>query len=90
MLKKSLFVVAVAAVVALLSSGTYARDYVTPTTQTQTGNNSANVDWEFDGSTSERKAEAWNWPATSGGMTAGRWKARASASSAFSRACASG
>jgi hypothetical protein len=52
MLKKSLFVVAIA----LLSVGAYARDYVTPAGST--------VDWEFDGSNSERKAESWNWPAT--------------------------
>jgi len=52
MLKKSLFVVAIA----LLSVGAYARDYVTPAGST--------VDWEYDGANSERKAESWNWPAT--------------------------
>jgi hypothetical protein len=52
MLKKSVFVLAIA----LLSVGAYARDYVTPAGST--------VDWEFDGSNSERKAESWNWPAT--------------------------
>jgi hypothetical protein len=51
-MKKVLFVVAIA----LLSVGAYARDYVTPQGST--------VDWEYDGSNSERKAEAWNWPAT--------------------------
>jgi len=51
-MKKALFVVAIA----LLSVGAYARDYVTPTGST--------VDWEYDGTTSERKAESWNWPAT--------------------------
>jgi len=51
-MKKALFIVAVA----LLSVGAYARDYVTPTGST--------VDWEYDGTTSERKAEAWNWPAS--------------------------
>jgi hypothetical protein len=50
MLKNSLFVVAVA----VLSVGAYARDYVTPAGST--------VDWEYDGSTSERKAESYNWP----------------------------
>jgi len=49
-MKKALFIVAVA----LLSVGAYARDYVTPQGST--------VDWEFDGSNSERKAETWNWP----------------------------
>jgi hypothetical protein len=52
MLKKSVFVLAIA----LLSVGAYARDYVTPAGST--------VDWEFDGATSERKAESYNWPAT--------------------------
>jgi len=42
--------------VALLSVGAYARDYVTPAGST--------VDWEYDGSNSERKAESWNWPAS--------------------------
>jgi hypothetical protein len=51
MLKKSVFVLAIA----LLSVGAYARDYVTPTGST--------VDWEYDGATSERKAESYNWPA---------------------------
>ncbi|MCU0913566.1 MAG: hypothetical protein MUC88_03255 [Planctomycetes bacterium] len=52
MLKKSLLVMAIA----VLSTGAYARDYVTPDGST--------VDWEFDGNSAERKAEAWNWPAT--------------------------
>ena len=51
-MKKLVLVLAVA----LLSVGAYARDYVTPQGST--------VDWEFDGNHSERKAEAWNWPAT--------------------------
>jgi len=51
MLKKSVFVLAIA----LLSVGAYARDYVTPAGST--------VDWEYDGATSERKAESYNWPA---------------------------
>jgi hypothetical protein len=51
-MKKALFIVAVA----LLSVGAYARDYVTPAGST--------VDWEYDGSTSERKAESYNWPAS--------------------------
>ncbi len=52
MWKKGIFVLAVS----LLTVGAYARDYVTPAGDT--------VDWEYDGSNSERKAEAWNWPAT--------------------------
>ena len=52
MLKKSVFVLAIA----LLSVGAYARDYVTPA--------GSNVDWEYDGATSERKAESYNWPAS--------------------------
>jgi hypothetical protein len=52
MLKKTLFVMTVA----LLTVGAYGRDYVTPEGDT--------VDWEYDGNHSERKAEAWNWPAT--------------------------
>jgi hypothetical protein len=52
MLKKSLFVVAIA----LLSVGAYAREYVTP--------DGSNVDWEYDGANSERKAESYNWPAS--------------------------
>ena len=52
MLKKGIFVL----VVSLLTVGSYARDYVTPAGDT--------VDWEYDGSNSERKAESWNWPAT--------------------------
>jgi len=52
MLKKSVFVLTVA----LLTVGAYARDFVTPAGDT--------VDWEYDGSNSERKAESWNWPAT--------------------------
>ena len=51
-MKKCLFIMAIA----LLSVGAYARDYVTPAGST--------VDWEFDGASSERKAESWNWPAT--------------------------
>jgi hypothetical protein len=51
-MKKALFIVAVA----LISVGAYARDFVTPQGST--------VDWEYDGSNSERKAESWNWPAT--------------------------
>jgi len=39
-----------------LAGAGYVRDYVTPTGST--------VDWEYDGSNSERKAESWNWPAT--------------------------
>jgi len=50
-MKKVVFIVAVA----LLSVGAYARDYVTPEGST--------VDWEYDGATSERKAESYNWPA---------------------------
>jgi hypothetical protein len=52
MLKRNLFVVTVI----LLAGAGYARDYVTPTGST--------VDWEYDGVTSERKAESYNWPAT--------------------------
>ena len=52
MLKKSLFVVILAA----LSVGAYARDYVTP--------EGSKVDWEYDGASAERKAESYNWPAT--------------------------
>ena len=52
MLKKGLFIVAVL----LIAGAGYARDYVTPAGST--------VDWEYDGSHSERKAESWNWPAT--------------------------
>jgi hypothetical protein len=52
MLKKGIFVLAAS----LLTVGAYARDYVTPTGDT--------VNWEYDGSSSERKAEAYNWPAT--------------------------
>jgi len=52
MLTKGIFVLAVS----LLTVGAYARDYVTPAGDT--------VDWEYDGSSSERKAESWNWPAT--------------------------
>jgi hypothetical protein len=51
-MKKVVFIVAIA----LLSVGAYARDYVTPTGST--------VDWEYDGATSERKAESYNWPAS--------------------------
>jgi hypothetical protein len=51
-MKKALFIVAVA----LLSTGAYARTYVTPAGST--------VDWEYDGANSERKAESWNWPAS--------------------------
>jgi hypothetical protein len=52
MLKKSLFVVAVI----LLAGAGYAKDYVTPTSST--------VDWAYDGTNSEVKAESYNWPAT--------------------------
>jgi hypothetical protein len=52
MFKKRLLVVTVV----LLAGAGYARDYVTPPNST--------VDWEFDGSSSERKADSWNWPAT--------------------------
>jgi hypothetical protein len=51
-MKKVVFIVAIA----LLSVGAYARDYVTP--------EGSKVDWEYDGATSERKAESYNWPAT--------------------------
>jgi hypothetical protein len=51
-MKKMVFIMTVA----LLTVGAYGRDYVTPAGDT--------VDWEFDGNHSERKAEAWNWPAT--------------------------
>lgn len=51
-MKKVVFIVAIA----LLSVGAYARDYVTPQGST--------VDWEYDGATSERKAESYNWPAS--------------------------
>jgi len=51
-MKKALLIVAVA----LLSTGAYARTYVTPAGST--------VDWEYNGADSERKAESWNWPAT--------------------------
>jgi hypothetical protein len=51
MLKKTLFILTVA----LLAGGAYARDYVTPEGDP--------VDWEYDGKHSERKAEAYMWPA---------------------------
>jgi len=76
-MKKLLFVVAV---LALVAPATFARDYMhmtlDPCTGKQTGgtywNSTAtsvgldqpNVNWEYDGSNSERKAESWNWPAT--------------------------
>lgn len=50
-MKKVVFIVAIA----MLSVGAYARDFVTPQGST--------VDWEYDGATSERKAESYNWPA---------------------------
>jgi len=52
MLKKGILVLAVS----LLTVGAYARDFVTPAGDM--------VDWEFDGSNSERKAESFNWPAS--------------------------
>jgi hypothetical protein len=52
MFKKSLLIVTVV----LLAGAGYARDYVTPT--------NSMVDWEYDGSSSERKSESYNWPAT--------------------------
>jgi hypothetical protein len=42
--------------VVLFAGAGYARDYVTP--------NGSTVDWEFDGSSAERKAESSSWPAT--------------------------
>ena len=65
MLKKSLFVVAV---LAMLVPATYARDYLnssgTWSGDSTTLTNQPAVNWEYDGATSERKAESWNWPAT--------------------------
>jgi len=76
MLKKLLFVVAV---LALMAPATFARDYMHMvldvngvrtgattfnTTSTVVGQDQPNVNWEYDGDTSERKAESWNWPAT--------------------------
>ena len=77
MLKKILFIVAV---LALGAPATFARDYMHNTldpntgiptgstyfntTPTTVGNDQPNVNWEYDGNTSERKAESWNWPAT--------------------------
>jgi hypothetical protein len=55
-MKKLLFVVAV---VALLIPASYARDILK-----DANGNPLNPDWEYDGKDSERKAEAWNWPAS--------------------------
>jgi len=70
-MKKMLFVVAL---LAMLVPATYARDYLhqnpdgttsfTGSPGDASGQNPAtNPDWEFDGATSERKAESYNWPA---------------------------
>ena len=65
MLKKSLFIVAL---VALLVPATFARDYLhtdgTWTSSATTISDQPKVNWEYDGANSERKAESWNWPAT--------------------------
>jgi hypothetical protein len=53
MLKRSLFV----AIVALFAGASYASTYVTST-------GASAVDWQYDGASSEVKAESYNWPAT--------------------------
>jgi hypothetical protein len=75
-MKKLLFVVAL---LALLAPATFARDYMHMvldangvrtgattfnSTATVVGPDQPDVNWEYDGNTSERKAESWNWPAT--------------------------
>jgi len=73
-MKKLLFVVAV---LALVAPATFARDYMHMTvvngvqtgstyfnqTSTSVGLDQPNVNWEYNGADSERKAENWNWPA---------------------------
>jgi hypothetical protein len=65
MLKKSLFVVAL---VAMMVPATFGRDYLhadgTWSGNATTVSDQPKVNWEYDGATSERKAESWNWPAT--------------------------
>ena len=64
MLKKSLFVVAV---LAMLVPATYARDFLDNagawSGSSTTLTNQPVVNWEYDGANSERKAESYNWPA---------------------------
>jgi len=65
MLKKSVFVVAL---VAMMVPATFGRDYLhadgTWNGTSTTVSDQPQVNWEYDGANSERKAESWNWPAT--------------------------
>jgi hypothetical protein len=65
MLKKTVFVVAL---VAMMVPATFGRDYLhadgTWSGNSTTVSDQPKVNWEYDGASSERKAESWNWPAT--------------------------